>query len=108
MKLAVAASLLFCFGGMTAGAASRDHGAALFTEAGCRHCHVIGDAGGHKGPDLSGVGLVLAPKKLRSQVVYGGNEMPAFQGVLSRGEINDLVAFLRTCRVPAKPASPAH
>ena len=34
----------------------REYGEDLFNANGCLHCHMMGKVGGHKGPDLSGVG----------------------------------------------------
>src|ERR1017187_225965 len=79
----------------------RQRGAALFTASGCRHCHTIQNVGGHKGPDLSGVGRVLSKTKIRMQILQGGNQMPPFADDLESTEVNDLVAYLRSCR--AKP-----
>ena len=56
----------------------REHGAAVFAANGCTHCHSIHKVGGHKGPDLSGVGRVLSKTKIRAQILHGGNEMPSF------------------------------
>jgi mono/diheme cytochrome c family protein len=87
-------------------------GAQLFRERGCGQCHRIQGVGGHKGPDLSGVGLRLKPVRLRSQIVAGGGAMPAFGDVLPEAEIDSLVIFLRHCRtrtsrIPSGPSSAA-
>jgi mono/diheme cytochrome c family protein len=78
------------------------HGAAVFSESGCQHCHSIGNAGGHKGPDLSGVGRRKSKAALRQQIVYGSKVMPAFGDDLEPNELNDLIAYLHSCR--KKPA----
>lgn len=78
--------------------AHREHGGLLFAGNGCQHCHRIGEAGGHKGPDLSGVGRQMNRKQLRAQILDGGNGMPPFRGVVADADIDDLVAFLHSCR----------
>ena len=80
----------------------RQHGAELFTASGCRHCHTIQNVGGHKGPDLSGVGRRLTNTQIRMQILQGGNQMPPFVNDLESEEVNDLVAYLRTCRAKSK------
>jgi mono/diheme cytochrome c family protein len=92
---------LFLAAGSQAFASSesqRAHGAAIFAANGCGHCHSIHKVGGHKGPDLSGVGRVLSKTKMREQILHGGNEMPSFTDDLEPGEVSDLVAYLRSCR----------
>ena len=81
--------------------AQRTHGAELFNANGCVHCHTIGKVGGNKGPNLSGVGRTAAPAAMRKQIVEGGKGMPAFGEVLEPKDIDDLVAYLRSCK--AKP-----
>ncbi|MGA9060375.1 MAG: cytochrome c [Terracidiphilus sp.] len=86
----------------------RARGAAVFSVSGCQHCHTINHAGGHKGPDLSGVGRKKSKAAMRQQIVYGSKVMPAFGNVLEPDELNDLIAYLRSCREkPAKPAPAA-
>jgi mono/diheme cytochrome c family protein len=80
----------------------RERGAAVFAANGCGHCHSIHKVGGHKGPDLSGIGRILSKTKIREQILHGGKEMPAFTDDLEPAEVNDLVAYLRSCR--DKPA----
>jgi mono/diheme cytochrome c family protein len=76
----------------------RAHGTAVFAANGCGHCHSINKVGGHKGPDLSGVGRKMSKSKIREQILHGGNEMPSFTDDLQADEVNDLVAYLRSCR----------
>ncbi len=77
-------------------------GAAVFNESECRHCHSIGNAGGHRGPDLSGVGRRKSKAALRQQIVYGSKVMPAFGDDLETNELKDLISYLKSCR--QKPA----
>jgi mono/diheme cytochrome c family protein len=84
----------------------RTHGAAVFSESGCQHCHSIGGVGGHKGPDLSGVGRRKSKAEMRQQIVYGSKVMPAFGDDLEPSELKDLIAYLKSCR--QKPAKALH
>jgi ubiquinol-cytochrome c reductase cytochrome b subunit len=81
-------------------------GAAIFEDSGCRHCHSIGDVGGHKGPDLSSVGRRRSKAAMRRQIVHGGRGMPAFGDSLAHDQISDLVAYLRSCRQLSAKESP--
>jgi mono/diheme cytochrome c family protein len=86
---------------LTASASSskqRDSGAAIFAQTGCQHCHTIEHNGGTKGPDLSGVGLRLSAAQIKKQILGGGRQMPSFQEMLKKSEVDDLVAYLRSCR----------
>lgn len=80
----------------------RAHGAEVFSESGCQHCHSIGGVGGHKGPDLSGVGRRRSKTALRQQIVFGSKVMPAFGDDLEPKELKDLIVYLHSCR--QKPA----
>ncbi len=83
--------------------AQRVHGAALFATSGCQHCHTIRNVGGHRGPNLSSVGRTKSKEAIRAQVTNGSKVMPAFGDVLQRTELDDLVAYLRSCKdKPAK------
>jgi mono/diheme cytochrome c family protein len=84
----------------------RTHGAEVFSASGCQHCHSIGGIGGHKGPDLSGVGRRKSKAALRQQIVFGSKVMPAFGDDLEPGELKDLIAYLKSCR--QKPANTQH
>ncbi|MGD0800728.1 MAG: cytochrome c [Terracidiphilus sp.] len=76
----------------------RERGAVVFAECGCIHCHSIRNAGGRKGPDLSGVGGRLKEAELRRQILQGGMLMPSFRDALQGAELADLIAYLRSCR----------
>ncbi len=86
---------------VAASRAQREHGAQVFNANGCLHCHTMGSTGGTRGPNLSGIGRTAKPEEIRKQIVQGGKGMPAFGEVLQPNEIDDLVAYLRTCK--AKP-----
>lgn len=98
----ILAGLLFCFfAAVPAFASSRSQrarGEALYASSGCSYCHSIRNVGGHRGPDLSGVGRKLKKAEIRKQIVNGSKVMPAFGNVLTSPQIDDLVAYLRSCR----------
>jgi mono/diheme cytochrome c family protein len=77
---------------------AKQRGAALFVSGGCQHCHTIRKAGGERGPDLSGVGRALNKTQIRTQILQGGREMPSFASILKTTEVDDLVAYLHSCR----------
>ena len=110
MKLRLLVFLLIATCASLALASSRGQrarGAAVFETSGCQHCHTIQKVGGHKGPDLSGVGRRIPKNGLREQIVHGSKIMPAFGDVLAPDEINDLIAYLHSCRKKPANATPA-
>ena len=80
----------------------RIHGASIFAEAGCQHCHTIQGVGGKKGPDLSDVGRRLNEGQLKKQIFEGGKQMPPFADILQKSETDDLVSYLRSRRKKAE------
>jgi mono/diheme cytochrome c family protein len=80
----------------------RAHGAQVFADTGCQHCHSIRSVGGHRGPDLSGVGRRKSKAELQKQIVYGDKVMPAFGDDLEPNDLKDLITYLKSCR--QKPA----
>jgi mono/diheme cytochrome c family protein len=101
MRLQLAVLSIILAASSVAAASSRvqrAHGAAVFTANGCAHCHRMGNTGGKKGPDLSGVGRKLSKTQIHDQILKGGNEMPSFADDLDKKEVDDLVAYLRSCR----------
>jgi mono/diheme cytochrome c family protein len=108
MKLAGAIVLLGMIYSSFALASSRgqrEHGAAVYAANGCQHCHTISSTGGHKGPDLSGVGRRKSKSAMREQILFGTKSMPGFADILEKKDLNDLLAYLRSCRQkPLKPA----
>lgn len=109
MKLVFPGFLLVVTGLMMASTAAasskshRNHGAEVYAANGCQHCHTIASVGGHKGPDLSSVGLTAKKAEIRKQIVYGSKIMPAFGTMLSSDEVDDLVAYLRSCKAKVTP-----
>jgi ubiquinol-cytochrome c reductase cytochrome b subunit len=87
-------------------------GAAMFQNKQCRNCHALDGLGGHRGPDLTDVGLRLTPDQLIDQVstgTPGGGYMPAYGKQIKPDEMAVLVEFLSSLRPPGVPAprSPA-
>ena len=66
----------------------------LFYSKGCEYCHSIDHNGGEKGPDLTSVGDRLSVDQLRLRIVNGGENMPAYGGILEKKELDALVFFL--------------
>jgi len=81
----------------------REHGAQVYAANGCQHCHTIASVGGHKGPDLSSVGRTAKKTAIRKQIVNGSKIMPAFGEMLPTADVDDLVAYLRSCKAKVKP-----
>jgi mono/diheme cytochrome c family protein len=84
--------------GIAASRRQREHGAAVFAESGCTHCHSIRNAGGHKAPDLSGVGRRMNQDQMRRQIVEGTKTMPPFEDDLKDEDLADLIVYLHSCR----------
>ncbi|MGA3373108.1 MAG: cytochrome c [Terracidiphilus sp.] len=96
---AILAVLLVCSpAGLASSRNQREHGAAIFAESGCTHCHTIRNAGGHKGPDLSGVGRRLKKAQIQNQIVNGSKLMPPFGDDLRAADLDALLAYLKSCR----------
>jgi mono/diheme cytochrome c family protein len=77
---------------------AKQRGATDFVANGCQHCHTIHGQGGTKGPDLSGIGRTLNRTQISTQITHGGRQMPSFGDILKRSEVDDLVAYLHSCR----------
>ncbi|MGP8226435.1 MAG: c-type cytochrome [Terracidiphilus sp.] len=84
--------------GFASSRSKKAHGASVFAASGCSHCHSIRNEGGHKGPDLSGVGRRLNKDQMRLQITGGSRLMPPFGETLQDTEIADLISYLRSCR----------
>ncbi len=97
--LSALAIILVCSSvGFASSRSQRMHGASVFAESGCLHCHTIRDTGGSKGPDLSGVGRRLSKAQMRQQIVNGSKVMPPFGDMLEGTDLADLLVYLRSCR----------
>jgi ubiquinol-cytochrome c reductase cytochrome b subunit len=87
-------------------------GSLVFQNKQCRNCHALEGIGGHRGPDLTTVGVRLTGDQLIDQVsngTPGGGNMPAYGKQMRPAEMSALVEFLENLRpvgVPrARPAS---
>ncbi|HEY5461901.1 MAG TPA: cytochrome b N-terminal domain-containing protein [Hanamia sp.] len=69
-------------------------GVHLFYAKGCEYCHKINRYGGLDGPDLTTIGRRLSIQELKVRIVNGGKNMPAYGGILTKEEMNNIVAFL--------------
>ena len=78
-------------------------GQVLFHDRGCEYCHTINGLGGLRGPNLSNVGNRLTEQDFVIRIMNGGQNMPAFGGILSPEEVRDLVAYLETRKLHAGP-----
>jgi mono/diheme cytochrome c family protein len=96
--LALAVVLVSTPAGFASSRSQQEHGASVFAESGCLHCHSIRHTGGSRGPDLSGVGSRLKEAQMRRQIVYGSKQMPPYGDALQEQEFADLIAYLRSCR----------
>jgi ubiquinol-cytochrome c reductase cytochrome b subunit len=76
-------------------------GARYFHDKGCLNCHLIGEEGGRRGPNLSHIGDLLTTDEMVIRISNGGRNMPAFAGTLKPEELDALVAFLKTRKAPA-------
>jgi mono/diheme cytochrome c family protein len=99
--------LASCSLGFGSSRKQREQGAALFASSGCQHCHSIAGVGGHRGPDLSNVGRIKSKTAIRHQIINGSAVMPSFRDVLAPAEIDDLVAYLHSCRSKQHPEAPS-
>jgi len=71
-------------------------GAHLFQAKGCLNCHLIGDDGGRRGPDLTDVASRLPRSQMILRISNGGVNMPAYAANLAPAEMDALVAFLQS------------
>jgi ubiquinol-cytochrome c reductase cytochrome b subunit len=74
-------------------------GAQLFHDKGCLNCHLIGDDGGRRGPDLTAVADRLSENQMILKIANGGVNMPAYAANLTPAEMDALVAFLQTRKI---------
>jgi ubiquinol-cytochrome c reductase cytochrome b subunit len=71
-------------------------GGTLLYKKGCLYCHRVNGDGGLKGPDLTHVDLRLSPEDIKIRIVNGGKNMPAYGGMLTRDQLNAILAFLKS------------
>jgi cytochrome c6 len=70
-------------------------GTVVFSEN-CSTCHGGTGHGGNGGPDLRTMPLAQTEEGAIEQVTNGGGGMPAFKGVLSEDEIENVAAYVVT------------
>ena len=73
------------------------HGNQLYEDA-CASCH-NSDAHGKIGPDLVQQPILFRRKDWDYIMLHGRRSMPSFNGVLSRSDIADILAWVRTQKV---------
>lgn len=71
-------------------------GVNLFYSKGCNYCHTINHYGGLDGPNLTTIGSRLSIQELKVRIVNGGKNMPAYGGILTKEEMDNIVAFLKS------------
>ena len=62
----------------------------------CSVCHGASGTGGNGGPDLTSIPEAADSAKVVAQVTNGGGGMPAFKGVLSDADIQNVAAYVTT------------
>ena len=75
------------------GGGSPEAGTVVFSEN-CSTCHGATGHGGNGGPDLRTMPLAQSEEGAIQQVTNGGGGMPAFKGVLSEEEIENVAAYV--------------
>ncbi|CAN5858913.1 hypothetical protein BH23GEM3_BH23GEM3_13040 [soil metagenome] len=75
-------------------------GAQLFHERGCQFCHVAAGQGGQYGPDLTDVTRRLPPEMIVTRTINGIGQMPAYRDMITRDEMDAILAFLRSLEAP--------
>ncbi|MEZ2337621.1 c-type cytochrome [Mucilaginibacter sp. RCC_168] len=72
--------------------------AVLFYKKGCLCCHKIDTTGGLTGPDLSKADLRLSDEQIKVRIVNGGDNIPAYGGMLTGQQLHSILTFLKTRR----------
>lgn len=74
-------------------------GEALY-KGNCLACHGTEGTGGHNGPDLQTSTVSDDAQAVIAKINAGGGGMPAFKGVLTDDQINDLAAYITEVVAP--------
>jgi ubiquinol-cytochrome c reductase cytochrome b subunit len=85
-------------------------GALVFQNKNCRNCHALEGIGGHRGPDLTRIGIKMTRNQLIDQIsngTPGGGNMPAYGKQVSPMEMDALVDFLVSLRPTGQPPAGA-
>jgi mono/diheme cytochrome c family protein len=95
--MAAVGAVMLCAGVTTGYAADPTKGAKLYNEH-CVDCHGVHGEGQMPGvPDFTRTPVLFKPDTVLSETIQRGkNVMPGFAGVLTRDQINDVIAYLRT------------
>jgi mono/diheme cytochrome c family protein len=75
------------------GGGNASAGTVVFSEN-CSTCHGATGHGGNGGPDLTTMPLAQTEEGAIQQVTNGGGGMPAFKGILSEEEIENVAAYV--------------
>jgi ubiquinol-cytochrome c reductase cytochrome b subunit len=70
-------------------------GAELFYQRGCQYCHRVLGEGGDYGPDLTDALNRMPPEEATVIIMNGVRNMPAYREILSREELESIMAYLR-------------
>jgi quinohemoprotein ethanol dehydrogenase len=73
--------------------ANADEGLKVY-EGNCLACHGKGGEDGHNGPNLKLSKVTSDAQKVIERVKKGGTTMPAFEGILTEEQINNVAAYL--------------
>jgi ubiquinol-cytochrome c reductase cytochrome b subunit len=76
-------------------------GSKLFNSKSCEECHKFQGNGGLRGPDLSNIANRYTRGEIVGHILNGGENMPAFGGILSSQELDQIVAFLESGKTVA-------
>jgi ubiquinol-cytochrome c reductase cytochrome b subunit len=76
-------------------------GARIYYEKACINCHAIEEYGGLYGPELTHIADRLSPLQIQIRILNGSPNMPPYVDTLTLEELDSLMAFMLSRRVPA-------